>query len=68
MRVRIYMKSGNVITLRGVKDVMVSRNNITNDISSLEIEREWYMKYLPCERLYGAALVTSQIEAITCNK
>lgn len=68
MRVRIYMKSGNVITLRDVKDAIVHLHSVTGNIGSLEIEREWYMKYFPCERLHGLALDNSQIEAITYNK
>ena len=68
MRIRIYMKSGNVITLRGVKDVIIKRCPVEGNVGSIEIERKWYMKYLPCERMIGAALDNSQIEAITYNK
>lgn len=68
MRIRIYMKSGNIITLHGVKDVNITRCPVEGNIDWIKIEREWYMKYLPCERLLGLALANSQIEAITYNK
>lgn len=65
MRVRIYMKSGSVITLRGVKDVLITPHPTTGNIGAIDIKRHWYMKYLSAERLHGAALDNSQIEAIT---
>lgn len=65
MRVRIYMKSGNVITLRGVKDVHITPHPTTGNIGAIDIKRRWYMNYLPCERIFGPALNLSQIEAIT---
>lgn len=68
MRIRIYMKSGNIITLRGVKDVIVSRHPQTGNVGSIDIQRKWYMKFLPCERLHGIALDNDQIEAITYRK
>ena len=64
MRICIYMKSGNAIELRGVKDVKVSAQG--NEIVSLTIKRTWLATHiLNMPRLVMPSINLSQIEAIT---
>jgi len=60
MKLNIYMKSGNVIRLKGIADWKLG--HMGNEITQLSIERE----NLPTgERLILASMDLSQIEAIT---
>lgn len=59
----IYMKSGNKIKLRLVKYWKISGDD--DVVKSLTIERHWFAKYLPFERLIMTSSILSQIEAVT---
>lgn len=64
MRIKFYMKSSNVITQRGIKDVAV-RCNAAGAIEYIKIDRYWYAKFIPNNHLFVASLQLGQIEAIT---
>jgi hypothetical protein len=60
MKLEIYMKSGNVIAVRGVSDCEIGYKG--NTITSLTIEyRKWFR---PSRRLFMASVDLTQIEAI----
>lgn len=64
MKITIYMKSGNKISVRGVKDVTVTTG--TNGITGVKLVKTFFGRYLnPCEGLYMRSIDLSQIEAIT---
>lgn len=66
MKLTIYMKSGNVITVRGVRawEGRYSGNTITQ----LQIERYRIPFLAPSSRLWVSTLDLSQIEAIVETK
>lgn len=66
MKLTIYMKSGNVITVRGVKawNGQYSGNTITK----LQIVRYWIPFMAPKAKLIMGSVDLSQIEAIVETK
>lgn len=66
MRLNLYMKSGNIIVVRGVKEWKVRAEG--NLIVLLHIERTWLANHLwKPTKLVMSSLDLSQIEAITIN-
>lgn len=61
---KIYMESGNVLTERFVKNYNFKWCG--DEITSLTIERHWWSKYIPHQRIHVSSIVLSRIEAI-CN-
>jgi hypothetical protein len=59
MKLEIYMKSGNVIRVRGVKDYAIKMSG--SDLRSLELKYFWRR---PSRRLVMPTLQLDQIEAI----
>lgn len=59
MKLKIYMKSGNVITQSGVSDYQIAYEG--NEIKRLSIDLYWWGR----RRLIMSSLDLSQIEAIT---
>lgn len=64
MKLNIYMKSGNVIPVHGVKEWKV--NTIGNSVTTLSIKYTWFaIRVYSRERLLVGSIDLSQIEAIT---
>ena len=67
MRVKILMKSGNVINLRAVKELDIKYNS--TQINHLELKFHWYNVLLQklgmITMLFVQSIDLSQIEAIT---
>lgn len=63
MIVTIYMKSGNKIRVRLVKDWKVDYRG--NEITGLTVQRKWLARWIGVERLIVPTVDLSQIEAIT---
>lgn len=64
MKLNIYMKSGNVIPVHGVKEWKA--NTWENSVITLSIEYTWFaMRVYSRERLIVRSIDLSQIEAIT---
>jgi hypothetical protein len=61
----LFMKSGNKITLWFVKDIKIKYSG--NTITALDIFRYNVAMSLPIQRLFGASIDLSQIEAIVFN-
>jgi len=66
MKLTIYMKSGNVITVRGIKDWEIRFDN--NGVNSLHIRRYSLPFMAPKARLIMGSVDLSQIEAIVKTK
>lgn len=62
MKLNIYMKSGNIITVGGVKEYKVI--NKGDEIIHLTIEQRPYMKFF-ADKLLVNSINLSQIEAVT---
>jgi len=64
MKLNIYMKSGNVIHIHGVKSW--DANKTGDRVSFLKITYTWFALHVYCkERLLVKSINLSQIEAIT---
>lgn len=64
MKLNIYMKSGNVIPIHGVKEWKI--NTKGNSVTTLSIEYTWFaMRVYSKERLLVMTIDLSQIEAVT---
>lgn len=59
---KIYMKSGNVIKLRGIKDWKIKYDNA--QITYFWIELEWWATLLGFDKLVMGSIDLAQIEAI----
>lgn len=59
MKLKIYMKSGNIVTQGGVKDYKIYYEG--NEVKQLSIDLYWWGR----RRLIMSSLDLSQIEAIT---
>lgn len=65
MKCKIYMKSGNNISICGVKDITIQNNG--NQIVGIQFEYTWFRKnfYWLYSRIFVSALNLEQIEAIS---
>lgn len=61
----IYLKSGNKIRLRFIKDWSIKTTG--DEITSLKITRNWFFEWLPTKKLIVSSIQLSEIEAITKN-
>jgi hypothetical protein len=64
MKLKIYMKSGNVIALSGIEEYKIE--NTGNEITSLEItQKHKIFGVFPSTRLLVKTIALDQIEAVT---
>lgn len=61
--VKIYMKSGNVITLKHLKELNIDSNG--NGITYLKITKLRFWRFFKHEELLVESVDLSQVEAIT---
>lgn len=65
MKLRIYMKSGNVIVLPGIKNYKIK--NVGNAITYLQMDQTFFSRCFSRVRLLIQTIDLSQIEAITVS-